>query len=208
LKAGRRPASGKGQARSQPSGPPGAATNKQAAKSKQKRPAPAGRPKTSLQLRRALQGTAWELVHPPCVQERADDLAEVHAMLTAGEIDIARDELLWLLEGCRDFVEAHKLLAELAVAENDLSLARAHFGFAYQIGSDSLPPAGLDAPLSYSLPANQPFLESAKGLAWCLVELEKPDQAREVLATLLKCDAADPLGARAMLAELTDNGPS
>jgi Tfp pilus assembly protein PilF len=136
------------------------------------------------------------------VQERTDDLAEVHAMLAAGEIDIARDELLWLLEGCRDFIDAHKLLAELAVAEEDIPLARAHFGFAYQIGCDALPAAGLDGPLAYNLQANQPFLESAKGLAWCLVQLQKGSQARAILEQLLRLDESDPLGARAMLAEL------
>lgn len=133
--------------------------------------------------------------------ERADDLAEVHTMLGAGEIDIAREELLWLLEGCRDFVEAHKLLAELAVAEGDTALARAHFGFAYQIGAAAIPTTGLDAPLAYDLPSNQPFLEAAKGLAWALREMQHGDQARAILEQLLTLDPSDPLGARLMLSE-------
>src|SRR5687768_14077660 len=121
---------------------------------------PPGRSKSALKLRRVAGQQAWELVHPPCVDERADDLAEVQAMLAAGEIDIARDELIWLLEGCRDFVTAHKLLGELAAAEGDVKLARAHFGYAWQIGVAALPAGGLDGPLPYARPANQAFLEA------------------------------------------------
>jgi hypothetical protein len=133
------------------------------------------------------------------VQERADDLAEVQAMLAAGEIEVASEELRWLLDDCRDFIEAHKVLGELAAAEGDAKLARAHFGFAYDLGLGALPAKGLDAPLSYSLPANQPFLEAAKGLAWSLFELGQTAKAREVLHQLLACDPSDPLGARTML---------
>jgi hypothetical protein len=136
------------------------------------------------------------------VRERVDDLAEVQAMLAAGEVEIAIDELRWLLEECRDFIEAHKLLAELAAAEGDMKLARAHFGFAFDLGFGALPAKGLDAPLAYTLPANQAFLEAAKGLAWSLAELGQTDRARQVLDHLLACDASDPLGAREMLGRL------
>jgi hypothetical protein len=141
-------------------------------------------------------------MHPLCVQERADDLAEVHAILAAGEIEVATDELRWLLEDCRDFIEVHKLLGELAAAEGNATLARAHFGFAYDLGLGAIPVKGLDAPLAYALPANQAFLEAAKGLAWSLIELKQTDKARGVLEQLLVCDPSDPLGAREMLAGL------
>jgi hypothetical protein len=78
-------------------------------------------------------------------------------------------------------------------------LARAHFGFAYDLGLGALPRNGLEGPLPYSLPGNQPFLEAAKGLAWSLFELGQPTKARDVLHQLLACDPSDPLGARAML---------
>jgi hypothetical protein len=123
-------------------------------------------------------------------------------MLAAGELDVAADELRWLLEDCRDFIEAHKMLGELAAGEGDVKLARAHFGFAYDLGNGALPEKGLDGPLPYELPANQPFLEAAKGLAWSLMELGHGQQAREILKTLLACDRSDPLGAEEMLAKL------
>ena len=92
---------------------------------------PAGqRSATSLRVRRRPTGE-YELVHPRCAVERADDLEEVRKMIDAGEVDVAVDELRWLLSGCSDFVDAHRLLGELALSENDLPLARAHFGYAY-----------------------------------------------------------------------------
>jgi len=117
-------------------------------------------------------------------------------MIDAGETDLAVDELRWLLSDCRDFIEAHRLLAELAFEAGDMSLARAHFGFAYDLGLWALPSKGLGGPLPYRLPANQAFLESAKGLAYCLRELGQTAQALEVVGKLLECDASDPLGVR------------
>lgn len=155
-----------------------------------------------MRLKRARGGQAYELVHPPCAVERADDLAAAQEMIAAGEFEIAIDELRWLLEGCRDFIEAHKLLGELAATDEDWKLARAHFGFAYDLGWGALPAKGLDAPLSYEIEANRPFLEAAKGLALSLIQLGQPDKAREVLEQLLACDPSDPLGARQMLSEL------
>ncbi len=47
-------------------------------------------------------------------------------MIAEGETEVAIDELRWLLEVCRDMIEAHAMLGRLA-AENahDLELARA-----------------------------------------------------------------------------------
>ena len=55
-------------------------------------------------------------------------------MIEAGETEVARDELQWLLGGCTDLIDAHKTLGEIALVEHDLPLARGHFGYAYQIG--------------------------------------------------------------------------
>lgn len=152
-------------------------------------------------MRRRPNENAWELVHPRCAQERMDDLEEVQQMLDAGEVDVAVDELRWLLDGCSDFVAAHRLLGELALADGDLPLARGHFGYAYTICTSALPPQGLPGPLPYRFPVNQVFFESAKGLAWCLHELDRREMALGVLDTLLKCDPADPLGVRAWQAQ-------
>lgn len=123
-------------------------------------------------------------------------------MIEAGEDDIAVDELRWLLAGCPDFIEAHKLLGELALAAEDVRLARAHFGFAYDIGLMALPTGELPGPFPYSRPANASFFEAAKGLAWCLNELNLADQARPILARMLELDPSDPLGAAALRAEI------
>jgi hypothetical protein len=154
------------------------------------------RRRTAVRLRRKPGEKAWELVHPRCALERAEDLEEVQLMLDAGETEIALDELRWLLNGCSDFIAAHRLLGELALADGDLRLARGHFGYAYEIGLSAFPPRGLDAPLPYRLPANRMFLEAAKGLAWCLHELDKKNLAQRVVEQLLQCDPCDPLAVR------------
>jgi hypothetical protein len=156
---------------------------------------------SSLRLRRTAEGDAWELVHPRCARDRQEDLEEVRKMIDAGEIDVAMDECRWLLQGCGDCLEAHRLLAEIALGEKDYPLARGHFGYAFRLGAQALERAGVSGPLPYRVPANQAFLESAKGLAWCLRELDKPDMAAEVVATALACDPSDPLGIARLMSE-------
>ena len=55
------------------------------------------------------------------------------------------------------------------------------------------------SPLPYRLQSNQSFLEAAKGLAWCLKELDKREMAAEVVSLMLRCDPQDPLGVRKLL---------
>ena len=154
------------------------------------------RRRTALRVRRKPGEKAYELVHPRCALQRSEDLEEVQAMIKAGEIDVALDELRWLLNGCSDFVAAHYLLGELALADGDLKLARGHFGYAYEIALSACPSGGLDAPLPHRFAANRAFLEAAKGLAWCLHELGKRKLARRVVDQLLLCDPSDPLKVR------------
>jgi hypothetical protein len=144
----------------------------------------------------------WQLVHPPCALERQEDLEEVQHMLEAGEIDVAVDELRWLLEGCSDLVRAHQLLGEIALEEGDFRLARGHFGYVFDICRAAFPPKGLPGPLPYRLPDNQALHESAKGLALCLEQLSNRDLARNVLREMTRWDPSDPLAAAAMLAQL------
>lgn len=152
-----------------------------------------------LSVRRVPGQQVFELVYPPCVAERAEDLEEVQAMLEAGEIDVARDELRWLLDGCQELLEAHQLLGEIALAEGDLPLARGHFGCAYQLGLEALPKPGLPGPLSYACLANRAFLRSGKGLAWCLHRLGHSRLAAEVVDQLLALDPSDPMGVKNLL---------
>jgi hypothetical protein len=143
------------------------------------------------------------LVHPRCTRDRAEDLEEVEMMIDAGELDIAKDELRWLLSGCAEFIAAHRLLGELSLAaDNDVPLARGHFGAGYQLGLQAVRRAKSPTPLLYSQPANRAFFEAGRGLAWCLEELGKGQMAEEVVETLVRLDPSDPLGLRAMLDQL------
>ncbi len=142
-----------------------------------------------------------ELVDPPCVRQRREDLEEVRVMLEAGEIDVAADELLWLLSGCDVFLDAHKLLGEIALADGDLQLARGHLGYAYELGLGAVGKS-VGSVLPYARPANQPFFEAGKGLAWCLKQEGEVGLAAEVVERLLTLDPSGPLGLKQMREEL------
>jgi hypothetical protein len=157
--------------------------------------------RTTVELRRAPGGAGWEFVPPRCATQRQEDLEEVHKMLELGEIDVAIDELRYLLEECSDFVAGHRLLGELALTNGDLPLARGHFGYAYTASIRALP-AGHSGPVPYSQPANRAFFEASKGLIHCLLELEKPELAREVIDMMLRLDPTDPLAVKPLLDEL------
>ena len=157
-----------------------------------------GRRATTIRARRGEDG-AWSLVPPRCAIERQLDLEEVQAMLDAGEIDVATDELRWLLSECADFMPAHRLLGELAMEVGDFQLARGHFGYAFEIGRSALPEGKLDGPLPYADERNQPLFEAAKGLAWCLKQLDKPRLGLAVVEEMLNWDTSDPLNVRPWL---------
>jgi hypothetical protein len=161
-------------------------------------PTPARHP-TEVTVRRRPDGT-WELQHPRCAVEREDDVREVEAMVAAGEGEIARDELRWLLEGCSDNIAAHELLGELAMQAEDAVLARGHFGYAFQIGMKAIRRAGSPTPIPFEHQANQAFFSAGKGLVYCLTKLDKRDMAAEVVEFLVLCDPRDPLNLKGMLA--------
>jgi hypothetical protein len=154
------------------------------------------KPSNQIAIARTEDGS-WELKHPRCARVREDDLAEVREMITAGETEIAQDELRWLLSECHDFLAAHKLLGDLALSENDMRLARGHFGYAYQIGLKAIDRAGAKL-LPFSRIVNQPFFEAGKGLAECLLKLGKRGLARDVIRRLLELDPSDPLKLRGL----------
>ncbi len=164
-------------------------------------------PESGLGVQRSSDGRSWVLVHPAGVRERAEDLDEVRAIIEAGELDIATDELRWLLADCHEFIAAHALLGELALAvKNDLPLARGHFGAGYQLGLQALRRAKMPKPLLYSQPANRPFFAAGRGLAESLARLGKIDMAKEVAATLVELDPSDPLRVHAMLDDIQTGG--
>jgi len=160
-------------------------------------------PRSKVRVRQ-IDDTRWEFVHPRCVRERDTDLEEVHKMLEAGELDVARDELRWLLDDCGDFIEAHTLLGQIAEEDNDPKLARAHCGYAYHLGTAALPPNGLVGTLPPDLPANRPFYEAGQGFAWALAHLSFFDEAHRVVETLLRLDPADSLNIRKLGAQIED----
>jgi tetratricopeptide (TPR) repeat protein len=161
----------------------------------------------SLSAGRAKNGNDWVLVHPREARECADDLDEVRTMIDAGEAELAIEELRWLLDVCHDLVEAHFLLGKLAVeSQDDLPLARGHFGTAYQLGLHTLRRAGMPKPVPALHPANRSFYDAGRGLAWTLNELGKTAMAREVLEQLLDLDPRDPLGLGGWLDELNTAG--
>jgi len=164
-----------------------------AAGNKRRAAAPAeAQPESKLTIARH-SGTQWKLVHPSCVREREEDIAEVRRMLDEGEVDVAIDELRWLLDECGELIEAHRLLGEIALADGDLPLARGHFGYAFELGRAAAGPV-LDGTLPGHLPENAALHESAKGLAWCLHAMGRDKLALEVVRQTLAWDPQDPLG--------------
>jgi hypothetical protein len=161
-----------------------------------------GRPEpTQLQLKR-LDGNRFALQPPACAQDRQDDLDDVNEMIAAGELEIARDELLYLVSDCRGFLEAHNRLGELALEEDDLALARGHFGFAFEIGIESLP-EGFRGALPATVAYNAPFFLAGRGLARCLIARGERAEGRKVLEQLARFDPRDE-SIRRLLTELDE----
>ena len=128
-------------------------------------------------------------------------------MMAAGESEVAVDELRWLLGTCHDLIEAHYLLGKLAAeTAGDVSLARGHFGVGFELGDKALSRARNPTPLPALHPANRPFFDAGRGLAWCLNELGKRDMALEVVQRLLACDPADPLGLKGWIDDIQTGG--
>ena len=139
---------------------------------------------------------------PFCALDRKEDIDEVHQMIAAGELEIARDELLYLVGDCRAFLEAHNTLGELALEDDDVPLAQGHFGFAYEIGIDSLPP-GFRGVLPANRDYNSAFFYAGRGLARCLIARGQKEKGREVLVRLLQLDPREQT-VKSLLAELDE----
>ncbi len=120
-------------------------------------------------------------------------------MVEAGEADIARDELVWLLGECPDFLEAHVHLGLLALEDDDAKLARGHFGRAYELCLKALEAAGNPQPVPYELPGNKPLFEAAKGLVHCLLDTGRRPLAAAVCKRIQPLDPSDPLGIQRLM---------
>ncbi len=127
-------------------------------------------------------------------------------MVEAGEGEIARDELVWLLSECPDFLEAHLHLGLIALEDEDPKLARGHFGRAYELAIRALEAAGNPQPVPYSLPGNKAFFEAAKGLVHCLLATGRRSMAQDVCRRVAVLDPTDPLGI-ARLVEAAQSKP-
>jgi tetratricopeptide (TPR) repeat protein len=158
-----------------------------------------GRDRITVVRRDSPTGPAWEIVQSRCARRRQADIEEVEEMLAAGEGEIARDELIWLLSECPDFLEAHVSLGLIALEEGDAKLARGHFGRAYELCLRALEAAGNPRPLPHSLPGNEPFFEAAKGLVHCLIQTGRTAMAADSCRRLAELDPADPLGIQKLL---------
>lgn len=129
---------------------------------------------------------------PECALERDLDLTEVREMILRGEGEIARDELLYLVADCRGFLEAYCVMAEEALEEGDIPLAKGHFGFAYENGLDALP-RGFKGTLPVGEGYNSHFFQAGRGLARCLIAKGDLRKGREVLVQLLRLDPQEEL---------------
>ena len=86
-------------------------------------------------------GDDFELVHPRGVRETELDYEEGMEIWKAGDPESARDALRYALSACHDNIWIHVALGQIALEEfRDPSLARGHFGYAFELAERALPP--------------------------------------------------------------------
>ena len=149
---------------------------------------------------RRVHSNVFEFVFPRKVRVLADDLEEVHDMIAHEEWELAVDELLWLLRECHEFLEAHQLLGRIALFQNKLDLARAHLGYAYELGLNAMG-KNFRGRLPFSQITNRPLLQATRDLVDCLLRLNERDLAVSIAHQLLKWDPSDPLHVQALCSE-------
>jgi hypothetical protein len=129
-----------------------------------------------------LSGGAFELVHPRCVKEAELDFEEGIELWKAGDPESARDALRYALSACHDNIWVHVALGQIALAEfRDPSLARGHFGYAFELAQRAFPP-GFQGHLPRGRPNNRPFFEAIDGLATCLESLGQENDGKSLRA--------------------------
>jgi hypothetical protein len=133
---------------------------------------------------------AFELVHPRCVADRELDYQEGIEFWRAGDVEGARDALRFALRGCGDNLWVHVALGRIALEEfHDPTLARGHFGYAFEIVQRALP-RGFAGRLPRDRPPNAPIFEAAEGLAACYAALGQAGEASQVRAQAARWGAA------------------
>ena len=116
---------------------------------------------------RPLAGDDFVLRHPKCVDEMEPDYEEGMELWRAGEPEDARDALRYALEGCGDNLWVHVGLGQIALQEfNDPSLARGHFGYAFELVRQAIPPH-FTGRIPPEHPLNRPMYEAIDGLIAC-----------------------------------------
>lgn len=107
----------------------------------------------------------WTLVPPHCVFELEPDLADVEMLMKEGDFEAARDAALYILEECQDMTAAHLLLGEIAEKHmNDLIVAKAHYGYVFEITLKWLGAAYEKQTMNGGQKINRISLQCAEGL--------------------------------------------
>ena len=108
------------------------------------------------------------------------DYEEGIELRKAGDPEAARDALRFALQGCGDNIWVHVALGWIALDDfRDPSLARGHFGYAFEL-ADKVLPGAFDGRLPREHPANRPLYDAVDGLARCHDALGSVDLAREL----------------------------
>jgi hypothetical protein len=149
-------------------------------------------------LRRMGKSDCYEFELPRSVMDRKDDMDDVREMVKHNEIDIAIDELRWLLSDCHEMMEAHALLGILASefddpTPDDVELAIAHLECALDIGRAALNNRRLQAPLLYDRPTNLPFFQAGLAMIQLLRSQGDKQAADQLLQELIRLDPKLPL---------------
>jgi hypothetical protein len=140
-----------------------------------------GKGARGLGLRR-VDGDIFELVHPPCVDQRRPDYEEGLDLWRAGDPDEARDALRYALDGCGDNLWIHVALGRLALEHSrDATLARGHFGYAYELARRAIP-RDFGGRLPRDRDANRVAYEAIDGLIACYEALGRLRDAAELKA--------------------------
>jgi len=116
-------------------------------------------------------GDNFELSQPRGVEEAELDYQEGIELWKAGDPESARDALRYALSAYHDNIWAHVALGQIALDEfRDPTLARGHFGYAFDLVHRALP-TGFSGRLPRDRPNNRPFYEAIDGLVRCLEAL-------------------------------------
>ena len=127
-----------------------------------------------------LGGDDFVLIHPKCVREMELDYEEGIELRKAGDPEAARDALRFALQGCGDNIWVHVALGRIALDDfRDPSLARGHFGYAFELAERAIP-GGFAGRFPREHPSNRPLYDALDGLIACHDALGASDLAGEL----------------------------